>query len=127
MNTTYTRRKAAGLCPKCGEAKPDPGRVYCAACSGQIRGHYEPGRRTADAEILRVQRQAAGLCRCGGVPSPGRKGCASCLAQQRGYASRRRERGRSFRGAARLSLLTPDRLPRIVRCQPELVAAPPAT
>ena len=42
--TTYERRKAQGLCPRCGQQNPRaPERVTCASCSAHI------GQRVLDA------------------------------------------------------------------------------
>ena len=35
--TTYNRRKAAGRCPSCGDARDTPGRLHCQACHDRQR------------------------------------------------------------------------------------------
>lgn len=51
-NKTYYARKAGGLCPACGNTKPQPGRVHCGACAerarertGRTRHKENPTRR----------------------------------------------------------------------------------
>jgi hypothetical protein len=73
-NTTYWKRKAAGLCTRCpSPANPaKPGRVRCEVCT-EITSDYVAGRRS----IFIVR----GLCeRCGKKPpARGRQSCETCL------------------------------------------------
>ncbi len=98
------KRRAAGLCVKCGRCRPVPGRPVCGACAekanaagrardarlraaGQPRRdpnrarQYERERSRREAE----QRREAGLCgKCGRNPTePGRRTCELCLAKRR--------------------------------------------
>ena len=94
--------KAYGICPNCGRAWAEPGRVYCAACMRKDK--LKPSRQTEgyNREKCRARRERLiekGLCaRCGKrPPEPGHRACAKCLAAQRdsnrkAYIIRRIER-----------------------------------
>ena len=98
------KRRAAGLCPRCGRRPPAPGRSVCAPCAGKsnrasrardarLRAEGKPRRDPARArayERKRSRQQAgerreAGLCvRCGTAPAAdGRKSCEPCLEKRR--------------------------------------------
>ena len=98
------RRKAAGLCPRCGDRPPAPERSICAPCAdksnrasrkrdARLRAEGKPRRDPAKArgyERKRSRREAAarkaeGLCfRCGREPAaPGRSSCEPCLVKRR--------------------------------------------
>ena len=121
MNPDYV---AAGLCSKCGSAKPEPGRQLCTRCrdnrrrseraryaasmaAGAAYGGKSPEakRRSARerARQRRQQRQAGGLCiRCGLCPPvQGGASCEPCLekrrAEERKLYERRRASGRCVR------------------------------
>lgn len=81
------RRRAAGLCVKCGA--PSGGKYVCGDCTDDI---------VADRTEVFGERRAAGLCRCGRCPRPGRSSCAKCSEERRVSAQRRRERMRSAGG-----------------------------
>ena len=103
-------RRAAGMCPKCGKAKPAPGRSKCEPClekarlsdraryarakaEGRLDGpNAESSRRAARARTKRryEARAAAGLCtKCGVHRSEeGRSRCEPCL-ERRNAADRR--------------------------------------
>jgi hypothetical protein len=51
MSTTYWRRQAAGLCPRC-EAPASPGHVLCEACMQQDLGG-QPRQRQPTATTAR--------------------------------------------------------------------------
>ena len=73
-------RKAAGLCPRCGEA-PEPGRVHCRTCvEYQVQW----------ARDKRAMWRLAGLCTgCGGVRDrTDRRHCADCRRIHRRKRSR---------------------------------------
>ena len=97
-------RTAWGLCPRCGDRPPAPGRTVCAPCAGKrnrasrardarLRAEgkprrdperakaYERGRARREVEA----READGRCiRCGKHPAaPGRKSCEPCLEKRR--------------------------------------------
>ena len=97
-------RRAAGLCPRCGDRPPASGRSVCAPCGeksnrasrardARLRAEEKPRRDPAKAraaERKRARRQAAerreaGLCiRCGTAPAAdGRRSCAPCLEKRR--------------------------------------------
>ena len=97
-------RLAAGLCPKCGEHRPEPGRRLCGICAVRARsvgrardarlraaGKARRNREKARAyERERSRRQAAeriarGVCtKCGANPAePDRRLCSPCLAKRR--------------------------------------------
>ena len=98
------KRRAAGLCPRCGVGPPAPGRSICGPCAGKcnrasrardarLRAAGKPRRDTARAkeyERGRARREtekraARGSCtRCGKHPAmPGRKSCEPCLEKRR--------------------------------------------
>ena len=98
------RRKAAGLCPRCGDRAPAPERSICAPCAdnsnrasrkrdARLRAEGKPRRDPAkarDYERERARREMAkraarGSCiRCGRHPAmPGRKSCVPCLEKRR--------------------------------------------
>ncbi len=98
------RRKAAGLCPRCGDRPPAPGRSVCETCAekcnrasrardARLRAAGKPRRdpaREREYERGRARRQTAkraarGSCtRCGKHPAmPGRKSCEPCLEKGR--------------------------------------------
>ena len=103
-------RGAAGMCPKCGKAKPAPGRSKCEQClerarisdraryarakaEGRLNGpNGESRRRAASARSRRryEARRAAGLCgKCGQRRTQeGRSRCEPCL-EHRNAADRR--------------------------------------
>ncbi len=117
-------RVAAGMCSKCGSAKPEPGRRLCARCGDhrrrQEKARYaaarasqklyggknpEAKRRSARerARQRRQQRQAGRLCiRCGLCPPvQGGASCEPCLEKRRVAERRlyehRRAHGRCVR------------------------------
>ncbi len=98
------KRRAAGLCPKCGRRAPAPGRPICGVCAEKSRAagrardarlcaadqprrdpgrarEYERGRSRREAEA----RRQAGMCvRCGTAPAAGgRSSCEPCLTKKR--------------------------------------------
>ena len=97
-------RITAGMCPKCGTARPAPGRSKCERClekarisdraryakakaEGHLDGPNAESRRRAsrDTSKRRYQaRAAAGLCvRCGlRRPEEGRTRCGPCLERR---------------------------------------------
>ena len=117
-------RVAAGLCSKCGSARPEPGRRLCARC-GDNRRRRERARYAAASSAgaayggkspeakrrssrdrgrrRRQQRQAGGRCiRCGLCPPvQGGASCEPCLekrrAEERTLYKRRRVNGRCVR------------------------------
>ena len=74
--TRAARRKAEGLCTKCGRPAK-PGYTSCADCLRK-RNDY------------RARRHAEGLCSCGEPPLPGLKQCAKC--RQRNQERKRRQK-----------------------------------
>ncbi len=99
-------RAAAGMCSKCGSAKPEPGRRLCARCGDnrrrRDRARYAEARNTGKlyggksttakrrsarqrSQRRRQTRKASGLCmRCGHAASlPGGASCEPCLAKRR--------------------------------------------
>ena len=97
-------RKAAGLCPLCGDRPPAPERSTCAPCAekrnrtsrardARLRAEGKPRRdpaRAREYEKERSRRETAkraaqGLCiGCGKQPAmPGRKSCEPCLEKRR--------------------------------------------
>ncbi len=110
------RRRAQGLCPRCGRNTPDPGRSQCAVCLEKRRAadRLRAGKRRA-AGIKRVRdpearrdeyrrarrraeaRVAQGDCaRCGRHPrEPDRRLCEDCGERQRGRDRERYARARS--------------------------------
>ena len=98
------KRRAAGLCPRCGDRPPAPERSTCRPCAekcnrasrardARLRAAGKPRRDSARAkeyERERAQRETAkrdarGSCtRCGKHPAaPGRKSCEPCLEKRR--------------------------------------------
>ena len=97
-------RRAAGLCPRCGERPPAPGRSMCKPCgekrnrAGRARDAKlrAAGKLWRDPERARAyeherdrrqtaERRAAGLCaRCGTAPAaPERTACEHCGEKRR--------------------------------------------
>ena len=97
-------RRAAGLCSRCGQTEPTPGRSLCEPCAekrrlverarnARLRAAGVPRRNGAKAraaERRRYRRQAAerkaqGICtRCGRDPAaPDRSLCEVCLTKRR--------------------------------------------
>ena len=86
-------RRAKGLCVKCGQRSPEPGRTRCEPCAGK--------QRAADLERYHrrtAERVAAGMCpKCGKrPPAPGRSQCQPCLEKD---AAAGRARDARLRGA----------------------------
>ena len=76
------RRKRAGLCTDCGQARPPKGKRKCAKCQGAANG----GSKRAYAE-----RRAAGVCtRCGGKRDSEYLECDGCRERQRLQRARRK-------------------------------------
>lgn len=90
------RRRAAGLCPRCGGTRERQDRQLCQSCRAY---HRDRVRRQAAASAERSRdvrglRRAAGLCAaCGRSPMPPGKHCDACRA----YA--RRTKQERFRAA----------------------------
>ena len=97
-------RRAAGLCPRCGERPPAPGRALCAGCAekrnragrardARLRAEAKPRRDPARAREYerertrreREERRTRGICvRCGQRPAaPDRASCEPCLEKRR--------------------------------------------
>ena len=97
-------RRAAGLCPRCGDRPPAPGRSVCRPCAekcsrasrardARLRAAGKPRRDPARAKEYErerasretAKRAAGGSCtRCGKHPAaPGRKSCEPCLDKRR--------------------------------------------
>ena len=97
-------RRAAGLCPRCGAAAPEPGRALCGGCAekrnragrardARLRAEGKPRRDSVKAREYerertrreREERRARGLCiRCGKLPAvPDRASCKPCLEKRR--------------------------------------------
>lgn len=79
----YQRKKATGKCPQCRTRYPEPGRVYCPACSAAIA----QSRKGDNAERCRMRRnrlRAQGLCtQCGRRPGDdGKCLCKACAAKR---------------------------------------------
>lgn len=70
----YRRRRAAGLCEKCGEPA-ESGKSKC-------RKHLDADNNKKRARV------AAGLCCCGGTPRPGFKTCSACSQRYIDYHHR---------------------------------------
>ena len=109
-------RRAAGLCPRCGEVPPEPGRSLCAGCAAKrntasqardarLRAAGKPRRdpvRARDYERERSRkeraaRHAEGVCtRCGKLPAAtGRSSCEPCLEQRRASDRARYQAGKA--------------------------------
>ncbi len=77
-------RRAASLCPRCGERRPAPGRSICEPCAGR---DAERCRRIARSRSRRRDqaRKAAGQCtRCGKQhPVEGGAVCEPCREMRR--------------------------------------------
>ena len=74
--TRAARRKAEGLCTKCGR----PAKTGYASCADCLRKRNDH----------RARRRAEGLCWCGEPPIPGLKQCAQC--RQRNNERKRRQK-----------------------------------
>ncbi|MDE2839845.1 MAG: hypothetical protein OXM03_04380 [Chloroflexota bacterium] len=109
-------RIAAGLCPRCGQRPPEPGRRNCTPCTEKARaaGRARDARlravgksrrnqeRARAYERERARRQAAerierGVCtKCGANPAePGRRLCAGCGEKRRAAERTRYARAKS--------------------------------
>ena len=139
------KRRAAGLCPRCGERPPAPGRSVCEPCAenrrvagrardARLRAAGKPRRNLAKARASErerarrqtAERRAAGLCtRCGQAQAvPGRAVCESCgdrsrEAERIGYAKARADGklyGGRDPGAKRRSACAASRKRQHVRC-----------
>ena len=94
-------RKAAGLCPRCGECRPEDGLALCGVCAEKRRASERAHntRRRAAGVKRRQARLDAGMCtRCGHRPPvDGGTVCGRCRdarrAAERGRYRRLRERG----------------------------------
>lgn len=53
--TTYSRRKARGVCPRC-TAPASPGHTYCDACLAASKMLYTPVLRTPEEECAAANR-----------------------------------------------------------------------
>lgn len=116
-------RRAAGLCPRCGQRPPEPGRSKCAACAGKaraagrardarLRAAGKPRRNREKARAYerdRARRQTAdrvarGVCTKCGVKAaePGRSLCEPCVEKRRTHDRARyaaaRDRGAIYGG-----------------------------
>ncbi len=97
-------RREAGLCPRCGQMPPEPGRALCASCAekrnragrardARLRAAAKPRRdlvkvREYERERTRREREerrARGICiRCGERPAASdRASCEPCLEKRR--------------------------------------------
>ncbi len=97
-------RRAAGICPGCGDRPPAPERALCAPCAGKrnrasrardarLRTEGKPRRNPARARAYQRERtrrereepRARGICiRCGERPAaPDRASCEPCLEKRR--------------------------------------------
>ena len=109
-------RRAAGLCPRCGERPPVPERSLCDSCAekrnkasrardARLRAEGEPRRNPEAARRYEHERsrretaarRAEGLCtRCGKAPAaPDRTACEPCLVQRRAHDRARYARGKA--------------------------------
>ena len=109
-------RLAAGLCPKCGQCPPEPGRRNCAPCAekaraagrardARLRAAGQPRRNKEHArayERERAGRQTAdriarGVCtKCGTNPAePERRLCSSCVEKRRASDRARYQTGKA--------------------------------
>lgn len=81
------RRKAVGMCVRCGREMAVPGIIHCPACREHVRRKAAArgnDRQNARMRHLRAERRAAGLCtKCGGTPAPGKVMCEKCLRPMR--------------------------------------------
>ena len=98
------KRRAAGLCPRCGDRPPAPERSVCGPCAekcnrasrardARLRAEGKPRRDPARAKCYERERTrretekraTRGSCtRCGKHPAaPGRKSCEPCLEKRR--------------------------------------------
>ncbi len=80
----YQKRKAAGLCTRCGKLKAGPDCLICSECRAKVNMQNSLARKRRRARLI-----AAGLCeRCGKVPAmPGIKKCESCAQKSAAAAS----------------------------------------
>ena len=78
--TRAAKRKAEGLCTKCGRPAK-PGYTLCADCLRKRNDH-------------RARRRAEGLCSCGEPPIPGLKQCAKCRQRNNERKDRQKAAGR---------------------------------
>ena len=97
-------RRAAGLCPRCGQTEPAPGRAVCEPCAekrrlaerarnARLRAAGIPRQDRAKARAAErrryrrqtAERKALGVCtRCGRNPAaPARSFCEACLTKRR--------------------------------------------
>ena len=97
-------RRAAGLCPRCGDRPPAPERALCVPCAGKrnrasrardarLRAEGKPRRDPIKAREYerertrreREERRARGICiRCGErLAAPDRASCETCLEKRR--------------------------------------------
>jgi len=81
LEARYRRRKDEGLCVNCGSVDIKEDSLSCEGCLRRMR---------LSARALRKDRQAKGLCNCGGVRVDGYKECARCRAY-----TKSRKRGRN--------------------------------
>lgn len=73
--TLTAKRKAAGLCPKCGKQKSDSGKI-CENCKAYLARYRERNRK----DIIRSERVSYGICYiCGKHPTMKNRGvCDIC-------------------------------------------------
>jgi len=114
------RRRAAGLCPRCGARRPEHGLALCGVCAekrrvserardarrraaGIKRRCNVTGERAKDRQRT-AEQIARGVCtKCGSnPPEPGRRLCAGCgekrRAAERARCARARRRGELYGG-----------------------------
>ena len=95
------QRRAAGLCPRCGERRPEDGLSLCGPCAEKrrvserardrmrrkagIKRRRNPAGERARGRRRRADRIARGVCtRCGREPAaPARRLCAGCGEKRR--------------------------------------------
>lgn len=99
MGMTYDKRKAAGLCPCCGNP-PSAGKISCDAC-------IKKGATRSIAAVAR--RKAAKLCRCGSTLVGGEPRCKACRDRVARRKQSRRISGKCPRCGA-------DPVPSQIRC-----------
>jgi 5-methylcytosine-specific restriction endonuclease McrA len=86
MNTTFIRRKAAGLCRDCS-TPVFTGKLRCTKCQGE---HF---RKKKEREQRYIQ---SGLCKCGRELEDGFKSCKACREKSRVNAQKASSAGNSM-------------------------------
>ena len=75
---TRAKRRALGLCTKCGGVRDEARYVMCSKCRGEIRKKRGKAKRAAGKKWYDRMREEGRCVSCGGWAEPGRARCKAC-------------------------------------------------